>query len=60
MKMRDNMQEERNSKLLLSSFHIRAIEDALDRGQRIEIVRTKDGVKIYTIKRKELHIEPEA
>ena len=58
--MRDNMATDKDSVHLLSTSHVRMIEDALIRGQRVEIVRTKDGVKVYTVKRKELHIEPEA
>lgn len=57
MKMRDNMQEDKLIVHLLSFIDIRAIEDALNRGQRVEIVRTRDGVKIYTIKRKEVNTD---
>lgn len=48
---RDNMTTEA---FHLLPVHIQAIEDALAKGWRVEIVLTKQGMKIYTVKRKEV------
>lgn len=40
---------------VLSKNDIRLIETALASNQRVEIIQTNSGIKIYTIKRKELN-----
>lgn len=42
----------------LDAQTVRALETILARGERAEIIPTKDGVRIYTIRRKELNPEP--
>lgn len=42
----------------LDAETVRALEIILSRGQRAELIPVKDGVRIYTIQRKELHQEP--
>lgn len=37
---------------------IRALETVLSRGERVEIVPVKDGVRIYEIRRREVHTQP--
>lgn len=37
---------------------IQAAEDALSRGNRVELIPTKDGVKVLEIHRKELNQRP--
>lgn len=37
---------------------IRAIEAALGQKKRVEIIQTRDGLKIYNVTRKELNIPP--
>lgn len=39
----------------LTIEQIQAIEKTLDRGLRLEIVPMRDGIKIYTVKRKEVN-----
>lgn len=39
----------------LTIEQIRAIENTLERGLRLEIVPMRDGIKIYTVKRKEVN-----
>ena len=39
----------------LDESTIAAIEAALDRKWRVEIIATKDGIKIYSLVRKELN-----
>jgi len=34
---------------------IRAIEAAIEKGYRVELVSTVSGIKVYTVKRKELN-----
>ena len=37
---------------------IRALEAILSRGERVEIVPVKDGVRIYEVRRREVHTQP--
>lgn len=37
---------------------IKAIEALLKKGDRVELIPVKDGVKVVHIKRKEVNIEP--
>lgn len=53
------MQNEKpRDKIIIDAKTLAAIEAALEAKQRIELVRTADGVKIYNVKRKELNILP--
>lgn len=37
---------------------IRALEAILSRGERAEIIPVKDGVRIYEVRRREVHTQP--
>ena len=37
---------------------IRTLEAVLSRGERVEIVPVKDGVRIYEVRRREVHTQP--
>lgn len=37
---------------------IRALEMVLARGERVEIVPVKGGVRIYEVRRREVHTQP--
>ena len=37
---------------------IRALEEVISRGERVEIVPVKDGVRIYEVRRREVHTQP--
>ena len=39
----------------LTDENIRAINEAIAKNQRVEIVQTGNGLKLYTVKRKELN-----
>lgn len=41
---------------LLTDNHVRAINDVLMRDQRVELIPTRDGVKIILVKRNEVRI----
>lgn len=41
---------------LLTDNHVRAINDVLMRDQRVELIPTRDGVKIIHVKRNEVRI----
>lgn len=38
----------------LTAEQVRAIERAISSDERVEILRTKDGVKIFTLRRKQI------
>ena len=38
----------------LTPDQIRAIEKALSSGERVEILTTKEGIKIFTLRRKQI------
>lgn len=40
--------------MLLSEAAKKAVESILSRGERVEIIPVKDGVKVYEIKRREI------
>ena len=40
---------------MLDEKTIKAIESALSAKIRVEVVTTKDGIKVYEVKRKEIH-----
>ena len=40
--------------MVLDAQTIQAIQDALDRGNRVELIPVKDGVKALEIRRKEI------
>lgn len=44
--------------MVLDAQTIRAIQDALGRGNRVELIPVKDGVKALEIRRKELNQTP--
>lgn len=44
--------------MVLDAQTIQAIQDALDRGNRVELIPVKDGVKALEIRRKELNQTP--
>ena len=37
---------------------IRTLEAVLSRGERVEIVPVKDGVRIYEVRRREVYTQP--
>lgn len=41
---------------ILTDNHVRAINDVLMRDQRVELIPTRDGVKIIHVKRNEVRI----
>lgn len=49
-------QQESCDRMLLDEKTVAAIEKALEAKQRIELVRTADGIKVYIVKRKELNM----
>lgn len=48
--------QESCDKIRLDQDTITAIEKALEAKQRIELVKTADGIKVYIVKRKELNM----
>lgn len=44
--------------MVLDAQTIQAIQDALGRGNRVELIPVKDGVKALEIRRKELNQTP--
>lgn len=47
---------ESRDRIIIDPKTLAAIEAALEAKQRVELVRTADGVKIYNVKRTELNI----
>lgn len=44
--------------MVLDAQTIQAIQDALDRGNRVELIPVRDGVRAMEIRRKELNQRP--
>lgn len=44
--------------MVLDTQTIQAIQDALDRGNRVELIPVRDGVRAMEIRRKELNQRP--
>lgn len=50
------MDKEKQPELLLTEKTIKVISDIVSKGDRVELIPVKDGVKIIHIRRKEINL----